>query len=537
MAHLRYIDGNGRIQVKALDADQFTIGRAETCQLIVDSDMMSREHVRINMETDGRYRIRDLGSRNKTYVNGELITETLLTPGSIIRAGDAIVEFVDDSVNPDKIDLSFLTPDRTEPPHCQWIKSKAPLSLTLSQVENLARLRGDQALTARSEDIANAMLGQIILDLQAERGLIAMRGDSKTELTPLAHRSLKRPSGGSMTPVSQSFILAPILQSVCGRYPDTAGQIDIKLGYASTGLVAPLTYRGDIIGVLYVDRPKSKKPFAPSALSYCAAAGAHAGAALAESSRNVVRFAAREGAGWMSNIRQLQTALTDPIPESDSFNLASKCFPGRLRCGDFAAFLPLDEQRCGLVIIDGGGQGITGLTQAAAIRTAICAAISVSDDALYDPAPMFNAINQLMATSRARQVVPCQFVGIDMASGKLTYVNAGGMPPLLMVAPGRLVTLDQVSLVLGVDADYSYQRARVDLPEKFRIVCYTDGLTESVSATGQAFGDERLHETLLDHDAFGSADGVLAAVGKAYTAHLATAQTADDALIAVIARG
>jgi serine phosphatase RsbU (regulator of sigma subunit) len=111
------------------------------------------------------------------------------------------------------------------------------------------------------------------------------------------------------------------------------------------------------------------------------------------------------------------------------------------------------------------------------------------------------------------------------------------MPPLLMVAPGRLVTLDQVSLVLGVDADYSYQRARVDLPERFRVVCYTDGLTESVSATGQAFGDERLHDTLLDRDAFGSADGVLAAVGKAFTAHLATAQTADDALIAVIARG
>ena len=260
MAYLRYIDGNDRIQVKALDADQFTIGRAETCQLIVDSDMMSREHVRINLEADGRYRIRDLGSRNKTYVNGELVTETLLTPGSIIRAGDAIVEFVDDSVNPDKIDLSFLTPDRTEPPHCQWIKTKTPLSLTLSQVENLSRLRGDQALTARSEDIADAMLGQIILDLQAERGLIAMRGDSKTELTPLAHRSLNRPSGGSMTPVSQSFILAPVLQGVSGRYPETAGQIDLKLGYAATGLVAPLTYRGDIIGVLYVDRPKSKNP-------------------------------------------------------------------------------------------------------------------------------------------------------------------------------------------------------------------------------------------------------------------------------------
>jgi serine phosphatase RsbU (regulator of sigma subunit) len=289
--------------------------------------------------------------------------------------------------------------------------------------------------------------------------------------------------------------------------------------------------------VLYLDRPKSKKPFAASAVSYAAAAGAHLGAALAEASNSINRYAAREGASWMFNIRRLQTALTDPVPASDSFDLASKCYPGRLRCGDFAAFIPLDEQRCGLVMIDGGGQGITGMTQAAAIRTAICAALAVSDEALYDPSAMFHALNQLTATSHARQVVPCQFLGIDMTSGKLTYINAGGMPPLLMVAPGRLVTLDQVSLVLGVDADYSYKRARVDLPEKFRVVCYTDGLTESVSATGQAFGDERLHETLLNHDAFDSAGGVLSSVGNAYTSHLATAQTADDATVAVIARG
>jgi len=108
---------------------------------------------------------------------------------------------------------------------------------------------------------------------------------------------------------------------------------------------------------------------------------------------------------------------------------------------------------------------------------------------------------------------------------------------LLRVAPVRLVSLDQVSLVLGVDGDYSYHLTGAALPEKFRIVCYTDGLTESVSATGQAFGDERLHETLLDHDAFADAGGVLAAISNAFTAHLTTAQTADDALIAVIARG
>lgn len=536
MAHLRYLDDTGQIQIKVLDSEHFVIGRAPTCELVIDSDMISREHVRIDLERDGRYRVRDLGSRNRTYVNGELITETLLTPGAIIRFGDRIFEFVDDSAEPEKIDLEFLTPDRTEPPNCVWIKIKSALSLTVTQIERLSQLQGDYALTARPEDIADAALGQIVLELRAERGLIALRGEGKMDLHALAHRSLKRVSGGSMTPVSQSFLYAPLLQGVAGRYPESSGQINTRLGYAATAVVAPLTYQGEVMGVLYVDRPVAKKPFPSSALPFCVSAGAHVGTLIAETSRKLARFAGREGATWLSTVRRLQTALTTTLATSEAFDTAMKCYPGRLRCGDFAAVIPVDEHRCGILAIDGGGHGITGMAQANAIRTAVETAIAVSEDALLDPGPMFNAINGLMARSAARQIVPALFVGIDMTSGKLSYINAGSMPPLLMVAPGRLLTLDQSGLVLGVDPDYVYHRTRVDLPEVFSLVCHTDGLTEAVSTTGQSFGEQRLHETLLNRDAFGTAASVLGAVDKAWSTHLTGAQPADDALILVLAR-
>ena len=66
MANLRYIDDAGNPQIKSLDMEQFLIGRAASCNIVFDDDMISREHVRIDMEADGRYRIKDLGSRNKT---------------------------------------------------------------------------------------------------------------------------------------------------------------------------------------------------------------------------------------------------------------------------------------------------------------------------------------------------------------------------------------------------------------------------------------------------------------------------------------
>ncbi|MFQ5495599.1 MAG: SpoIIE family protein phosphatase [Phycisphaerae bacterium] len=537
MASLRYLDDSGIVHVKTLDAREFLIGRAETCQLAFDSEMISREHVRIEMDGDGHFRIRDLGSRNKTYVNGELIRETLLAPGSVIRVGDRVVEFLDDASARDRVDLSCLTPDRTDPPDCDWVKIKAPISLTTAQVERLSHIVGEQALTARGEDIADAALGRILLDLQAERGLIAMRGQGKTELIPLAHRALNRIAGRSMTPVSQTFVLAPLLQRVAGRYPQTAGAIDLELGYAATALTAPLVCRGEVIGVLYVDRPKAKKPFASSDVPFCSAAGALIGARIGEASADLARFAAREGATWLATVRRLQATLADPVVSSDAFGAAVSCQPGRLRCGDFATLIPIDAQRCAILMIDAGGHGLTGLLQARSIVRAVQVALDVADDVLTDPTTLFNTINRLTAQCPARQVLTCCFLGIDMSAGKLFYINAGAMPPLLMVAPGRLVTLDKMSMIPGVEAESAYQATRVELPESFRLVCHTDGLTEATSAGGEAFSDQRLHELLLEREAFTDAPALVVRINQAWTKHMAGAQAADDATVLVLARG
>ena len=537
MAQLRYLDDAGHLQTKTLDTESFVIGRAPSCQVTFDHDMVSREHLRIDMESDGKFRIRDLGSRNKTYVNGELITETLLTNGDIIRVGERVVEFLDDSAGREKLDLEFLTPDRAEPGDCGWVKLKQPVSLTIPQIEKLSLLWSDQALMARPEDITEAALGQILLDLEAERGLIALRGEGKGDLRPLAHRALRRVGGKSVTPVSQTFIQAPLIRSVAGRYPQSAPKLDPKQGFAAAAVVAPLSFKGEVIGVLYVDRPAAKKPFTTAALQYGIAAAAQLGAMLGEASRRLVRSAAREGVAWMTTLRRVQTSFTRPVTSTDSFAAAMKCYPGRVRCGDFADVIHLDEQRCAAFVIDAGGRGITGLVQASAIRTAIRTTLAVSEDALMEPAPVFNELNFMVASSPTRQILPCTYVGVDMAAGKLVYINAGGMPPLLMVAPGRLVTLDQPALVLGVERDYLYDATPVDLPETFRVVCHTDGLTEATNAAGEALGHERLHEVFLDHEAFGGASEVLAKIGQTWSRQMSGAQPDDDALVLVLGHG
>jgi pSer/pThr/pTyr-binding forkhead associated (FHA) protein len=66
---------------------KFFIGRADDCQLRPSSDLVSRHHCAILIE-DGFVAVRDLGSRNGTYVNGEPIrAEHELKGGDRLKVG------------------------------------------------------------------------------------------------------------------------------------------------------------------------------------------------------------------------------------------------------------------------------------------------------------------------------------------------------------------------------------------------------------------------------------------------------------------
>jgi len=537
MATLRYVDNAGQVRRCEVAADPVVIGRAPTCQVAIEDDTISREHARIHRDEQGRYNVRDLGSRNKTFINGQSVSESFLTSGDVLRVGDRVLEFLDDAPARDRVDLGFLTPDRQEPAGCEWIKIKAPLSLTLAQVGQLARLGCGPSLTSRPEDIADAALSELVLSAQAERGFIALRGEGKRDLHVIAHRAMRPTHGATLMPVSQTFVYSALLQGVAGRYPQGSGQIDPKAGYAATALAAPLWHQGDVVGVVYVDRPVSRKCFPSAAIPLMAAAGAHVGALMAEATRRLAQTAVREGAAWIATARSLQAAVCQPPEGNAAFNIACRTFAGRNRCGDLVDVVQQDERRCAVLMADAGGRGVIGLAQGASVVTAAHAALRMADELLADPSELVTRLNEWLSSRPGQHVLPLTCIGIDLSTGRLSYINAGGTSPLLMVAAGRLLTLDQPSLVLGVDARYAYEATHVDLSEGFRLVCYSDGVVEASAGAGGAFGEQRLHDLLLDNASFLPPDGVVGRVSDAFLTHLAGGKPDDDATVLVVGPG
>jgi pSer/pThr/pTyr-binding forkhead associated (FHA) protein len=84
---LKVLVGSSAGQTIKVPGPKFYIGRSEDCQLRPRSDLISRHHCALIIE--GSYvAVRDFGSKNGTYVNGErVVSERELQPGDHLKVG------------------------------------------------------------------------------------------------------------------------------------------------------------------------------------------------------------------------------------------------------------------------------------------------------------------------------------------------------------------------------------------------------------------------------------------------------------------
>lgn len=84
-AELRIAAGNKQGSTIPLPQGKFLIGREEDCHLRPNSDLVSRHHCVFTVD-DFSVRLRDLGSTNGTFVNGERLKGAVM-----LKAGDRVV--------------------------------------------------------------------------------------------------------------------------------------------------------------------------------------------------------------------------------------------------------------------------------------------------------------------------------------------------------------------------------------------------------------------------------------------------------------
>jgi predicted component of type VI protein secretion system len=91
-ASFTVISGPHHGQTFQVPRGKFILGRETDCHLVLDSNSVSRHHCVLLLD-DYTLRIRDLASRNGTFVNRDLtrIGERVLAHGDRVRLGDLVI--------------------------------------------------------------------------------------------------------------------------------------------------------------------------------------------------------------------------------------------------------------------------------------------------------------------------------------------------------------------------------------------------------------------------------------------------------------
>jgi serine phosphatase RsbU (regulator of sigma subunit) len=166
--------------------------------------------------------------------------------------------------------------------------------------------------------------------------------------------------------------------------------------------------------------------------------------------------------------------------------------------GDLLDVVQIDERQVAVVIADVSGHGAVAGLEAVSLKQVIGTALRLGKD----PASALDvAADQVRLDER---FATCAIVVIDVATGEMSYANAGHLPPLIVpndnrrdatIEPSQLRGLAPTGPLLSVLSrgwDVGHEQL---LPGEV-LLLLTDGLLEARSVAGEEFGVEGVCKAL-----------------------------------------
>lgn len=228
-----------------------------------------------------------------------------------------------------------------------------------------------------------------------------------------------------------------------------------------------------------------------------------------------------------------QRALLPSAPPTlERLTMVARYLPAggdRAVCGDFYDFVTVGDNALAVVVGDVCGVGPQAAADAAFCRYTLSAYTSEA----HEPGPLFERLNKRVGRGLPRDRFARLLYGVvDGAAGRLAYVNAGHVPPLLRRAEsGDVEWLEEGGLPLGVAGDSEYKPGIVEISPGDVVVFYTDGLTEA-SRHGRPFGRARLADVVRDWGS-GSPAELVQAITRSLSIWTSDGPLRDDVAILV----
>lgn len=193
--------------------------------------------------------------------------------------------------------------------------------------------------------------------------------------------------------------------------------------------------------------------------------------------------------------------LLQPLRAVSRLDYAGACRPAREVGGDYYDFIPVTPHQLGIAVGDVSGKGLYAALLMASLQARVQSLAPRYGDRVE---PLVAEVNRLLYASTAPDKYATLFYSVfDEEAGRLTFVNAGHVPPLLIRATSgagqsRLERLLPTGPVVGLIADVRHGQATVELRPGDVLLILTDGITEAVEDSGEERHERWLEEIVAD---------------------------------------
>ena len=193
--------------------------------------------------------------------------------------------------------------------------------------------------------------------------------------------------------------------------------------------------------------------------------------------------------------RRIQTRfLPAEAPEYPGWDLWGINIPCLAVGGDYYDYLTLDGAIF-VTIADVSGKGAGPALIMASVQASLRAFFRHGRSGIASAAEELN--HHLHRNTEDNRYMTAILARLEPSTGRLDYLNAGHVLPVLVRVDGSIERLDRGSTVLGLFPDIDTEVGACELAPGDLVALFTDGLSEAEDPAGGLFDDARIVDALI----------------------------------------
>ena len=541
MAFLKFVSGLHVGELVEITEDVTVIGRHPDCDIVLDSNGISRQHAEIR-RVGAVYYLADKKSKNKTIVNNGDVKpgqDHPLKPGDRINICD--VEFIYHSVPPTKEsksksrDNEMLVTETAIPDDPNMHTLDASRSSTLAsavrpevKLKAILDIARNLSTELRIDKVAPKILDSLAeLFPQAERLFLVLVDPQTDRLVRKAfkYRPNRKSNFNGAVPEDEipMSISRSIVDHVLGKkkailsqdagndknLPTSASIADLKI--RSVMCVPLVTPDGKALGILQLDT-SDRKQFQQDDLDVLAAVASQAAIVVQNAAMHESLLQRERTQCDLMHAQQVQKLfLPQSLPKVPGYEFFAHYHPAYEVGGDFYDFITLPNNRIAIALGDVSGKGVAAALMMAKFsgNTRYCILTE------NNPGPAAGELNAMLyeAGIEDKFITMCLSV-LEVEKKELTIASAGHLAVLVRRGNGEVEEIgeDVTGFPLGIMPDSQYREVSAKLNNGDVVVIYSDGVTDARSPREELY-DTREVRRLVKRVA--QASGTPSSVGRA----------------------